>query len=225
MRPSTIFSVITPSRGDRPLALEQAGRSLEAATRHAEALGLLAPGQVEWLVGFDGLKGLRPHVDLPARFVDFPKYGDFGHRIRDNLLPLAKGSHLLFLDDDNAFTESALASYMPHLEHELIVARIDVSRAFPDVGLLPRPGPDSQVLRQCNVDTLCVCVARDLALTRGRGWTSEGGYQADFVNIRRYWRRARSVKVIEDVVGVYDAGRGLDAAGVSERQALLEPGD
>lgn len=218
MHPSTIFSVITPSRGDRPRALELAGRSLEAATRHAEALGLLQPGQVEWLVGFDGLKGERPKVAVPSRFVDFPKSGDFGNAIRNGLMGMARGSHLLFLDDDNAFAETALASYLPHLEHELVVARIDVSRAYPDVGLLPRPGLEGEILRQCNVDSLCVCVGRDLAVNRGRGWTSEGGYQADYVNIRRYWLRARSVKVIGDVVGVYDAGRGLDGAGEGKRR-------
>jgi len=217
--PPVIFSVVTPSRGDRPKALAQAGRSLEAAVRHARGLGLLEAEQVQWLVGFDGVKGLRPTVNLPATFLDFPKYGDFGNRIRNGLLALAKGSHLLFLDDDNALAETALASFLPHLEHELVVGRVDVSRAFQGVDLLPRPGPEDQILRQGNVDPLCLCASRELVTGRGRGWGSEGGYESDYVNIRRYWQRARSVKIIEDVVGVYDAGRGLDPEGVNPRQA------
>lgn len=213
-----LLSVITPSRGDRPNALAQAGQSLDAAMAHAVALGLLRAGQAQWLVGFDGLKGRRPHVETPATFIDFPKYGDFGNRIRNSLLALAKGSHLLFLDDDNALLPTALASFLPHLEHELIVGRVDVSRAFPDVGLIPRPGPDGQALRQGNIDPLCLCASRELVAVRGRGWGSEGGYESDYLNIRRYWQRARSVKVIEDVVGVYDAGRGLDPEGANQRQ-------
>lgn len=212
------ISVVTPSRGDRPKALALAGASLDSAALQAVRAGLMAPNQVEWLVGFDGIKGERPKVSVPARFVDFPKSGNFGNLIRDRLIALAKGSHLMFLDDDNALSENALASFLPHLDHEMIIARIDVSRAF-DIPLLPRPGTAEQAVRQGNIDPLCLCVSRELVLGRGRGWSGEGGYESDFLNIRRYYQRARSVMIIEDVVGVYDAGRGLDPQGVNPRQA------
>lgn len=213
-----LVSVVTPSRGDRPKALAQAGRSLDAAVARAVRAGLMAPGQAEWLVGFDGVKGERPQVSVPARFVDFPKSGNFGNYIRDRLIKLAKGSHLLFLDDDNALTENALASFLPHLDTEMVIGRIDVSRAF-DLPLLPRPGSAEEAVRQGNIDPLCLCLARDLVAGRGRGWGGEGGYESDFLNIRRYFQRARSVILIEDVVGVYDAGRGLDPRGANPRQA------
>lgn len=57
---------------------------------------------------------------------------------------------------------------------------------------------------------------------RCRGWEHEGGYESDYLNIRRYARRARGIVRIDDVVGVYDAGRGLDAAGMNPRQRRLE---
>lgn len=215
-----LISVVTPSRGDRPLALAQAARSLDAAVTRAMGAGLLAPGQVEWLVGFDGCKGLRPEVCLPATFVDFPKSGNFGNLIRDKLIGLARGSHLMFLDDDNTLAETALTSFLPHLGVEFIVARIDVSRAF-DIPLLPRPGSGVTV-RQGNIDPLCLCISRELVMGRGRGWGGEGGYESDFLNIRRYFQRARSHLFLDDVVGTYDAGRGLDPQGVNPRQAMTE---
>lgn len=218
-----LISVITPSRGDRPLALAQAGASLDAAVDRACLLGLLAPGQAEWLVGFDGVRGERPDVRVPVRFVDFPRSGNFGNLIRDKLIGLARGTHLLFLDDDNALTENALASFLPHLDAEMVIARIDVSRAF-DIASLPRSGTEAEPVRQGNVDPLCLCVSRELVTGRGRGWGGEGGYESDFLNIRRYHQRARSVKVIDDVVGIYDAGRGLDRDGMNPRQKRTEEG-
>jgi hypothetical protein len=213
-----LISVVTPSRGDRPTALALAGASLDSAALQATRTGLMSQTQVEWLVGFDGIKGERPIVSVPAKFIDFPKSGNFGNFIRDRLIALARGSHLLFLDDDNALAENALASFLPHLDHELIIARIDVSRAF-DIPLLPRPGPPEQIIRQGNIDPLCLCISRELVMGRGRGWGGEGGYESDFLNIRRYYQRAHSVKIIDDVVGVYDAGRGLDREGLNPRQA------
>ncbi len=212
-----LASVITPSRGDRPRALAQAGRSLDAAVARAVAQGRVRPGQVQWLVGFDGVKGLRPEVDTPATFVDFPRSGNFGNRIRDSLIKLAAGSRLLFLDDDNALTDNALTSFLGHMDAEMVIARIDVSRAF-DIPLLPRPGNAQDAVRQGNIDPLCLCLSRELVTGPGRGWSGEGGYESDFLNIRRYFRRARSCVILEDVVGVYDAGRGLDPEGMNERQ-------
>ncbi|MFZ5812314.1 MAG: glycosyl transferase [Thermodesulfobacteriota bacterium] len=212
-----LVSVITPSRGDRPQALAQAGRSLDAAVDRASRAGLMRPGQIQWLVGFDGVAGQCPEVRTGVRCVTFPKSGNFGNSIRDGLIKAAKGSHLLFLDDDNALTENALTSFLPHLGTEMIIARIDVSRAF-DIPLLPRPGNAEDALRQGNIDPLCLCLSRELVVARGRGWSGEGGYESDYLNIRRYYRRARSMLLLEDVVGIYDAGRGLDPGGMNARQ-------
>ncbi|WP_243362559.1 glycosyl transferase [Fundidesulfovibrio terrae] len=213
-----LISVVTPSRGDRPNALALAARSLDEAAANAVSAGLMRPGQVEWLVGFDGVKGVRPETTVPATFVDFPKSGNFGNYIRDRLIGLARGARLMFLDDDNALTPNALASFLSHPEVEMVIARIDVGRAF-DIPYLPRPGTAEEAVRQGNIDPLCLCLSRDLVAGRGRGWGGEGGYESDFLNIRRYFQRARSVARIDDVVGVYDAGRGLDPEGVNPRQA------
>ena len=218
-----LISVVTPSRGDRPRALAQAAESLDEAVAQAVGAGLMRPGQVEWLVGFDGIKGERPETRLPATFVDFPKSGNFGNYIRDRLIGLARGARLMFLDDDNALTANALTSFLAHAEAEMVIARIDVGRAF-DIPFLPRPGTAEEAVRQGNIDPLCLCLSRELVTGRGRGWSGEGGYESDFVNIRRYFQRAASVIRIEDVVGVYDAGRGLDLEGMNPRQHKAENG-
>ncbi|GFK94396.1 hypothetical protein NNJEOMEG_02240 [Fundidesulfovibrio magnetotacticus] len=221
--PAVLVSVITPSRGDRPEALAQAAASLDAAVARAQALGLALPGQVEWLVGFDGVKGRRPATSTPARFVDFPRSGNFGNAIREALIRQARGSHLMFLDDDNAYLENALESFLPHLDAEMVIARVDVTRTFPGP-VIPVRGNAQDVVRQGNVDPLCLCISRELVAVRCRGWGGEGGYESDFLNIRRYHRRARSVRLLEDVVGVYDAGRGLDRDGMNPRQQTREQG-
>jgi hypothetical protein len=210
----TLFSVITPSRGKRPLALQKAVASLEESAR----LAGLALGQVELLVGFDGLKGGRPQTSLPVKFVDFPKSeAEFGNQIRDRLIRIAKGGHLLFLDDDNTYAPEALALFLPQLGHEMVIGRVDVSRAFA-LAVIPVAGePAEKAVRQGNIDPLCLCLAKDL-VTRCGGWSDQGGYESDFLNIRRYQRRARSVVLLDELVGVYDAGAGLDPDGLNLRQ-------
>jgi hypothetical protein len=140
---------------------------------------------------------------------------------------------LLLLDDDNVLTPQALASYLPLLEAEsppeIIIGRVDTSRAF-DVPFLPRPAPEgtdpaTDAIRQGNIDPLCLCLARELVLVRCRGWADEGGYESDFLNIRRYFRRARGVVRLDALVGVYDAGRGLDPEGLNLRQRRLAAPD
>lgn len=223
-----LFSVIIPSAGRRPRGLAQALGSVQAALEHCG----LAPGQVEVLVGFDACDGARPQSALARlRYFVLPRPAGgtcgFGNHIRHILMKQATGRHLLFLDDDNALTPQAFAHYLPHLDAELVIASIDTSRAFAEAPLLPRPAPPgvdaaTDALRQGNIDPLCLCVARELAFVRCGGWQDEGGYESDFVNIRRYFRRARTVVRIAGVVGVYDAGRGLDPQGLNPRQQKLD---
>ena len=224
--PDVLFTVITPSAGTRPRALAQAIKSVEAAL----AFSGLAPAQLEMLVGFDAVEGERPASTLlNLQFFVLPRpkgaTSGFGNHIRHALMKAARGRHLLLLDDDNALTPGALAAFLPHLGAEFVFGHVDTSRAF-DVALLPRPAPEGadpadDAVRQGNIDPLCLCVSRELAFVRCRGWADEGGYESDFLNIRRYYRRARKVVRIDDLVGVYDAGRGLDQGGLNERQRKL----
>jgi len=225
-----LFTVITPSVGTRPRALAQAIASVEASLAHAHEKAGLDLALVEMLVGFDGVDGERPQSTLAGlRFFVLPRpqgaTSGFGNHIRNTLMKAARGRHLLLLDDDNALAGQALASYLPHLDAEMVIGRVDTSRAF-DVPFLPRPAPGgadaaADAIRQGNIDPLCLCLSRELAVVRCRGWADEGGYESDFLNIRRYFHRARRVVRIESLVGVYDAGRGLDETGQNPRQRRL----
>jgi len=218
MTPSdVIFSIITPTRGDRPRALARAVASVAAA---ALATPALAPGAVEMLVGFDGIRGERPAADIAVRSFNFPKTGNFGHQIRDWLVRQAAGRFLLFLDDDNALTPNVFNAFLPYLEHDFIVARMDAHLAFNDA-YIPRDDDFDKCMVQGNIDALCTCISRELLVVRCGGWRSQGNYQADFVNLVRYYRRAKRPVKIKDIVGIYDASRGLDAGGANFRQQAL----
>lgn len=207
------YTVITPSRGDKPKALHNALQSVLMAKEQAG----LGSGDVEMLVGFDGCKGLRV-LDHPAvRYFDFPRDGDFGNAIRNGLLKAARGRRLLFLDDDNALTPHAFVCYEGCAGAEMVLARIDTSRTL-NVPWLPVEEKGKDLVRPTNVDSLCACVSRELALVRCKGWESQGGYVADFHNLHRYWRRANSVWLCREIVGIYDAGLGLDQVALSAVQ-------
>ncbi len=213
------YSVITPSRGDRPAALRQA---LASALEAARAAGL--EDNVELLVGFDGRHGERVIPHPAIRYVDLPADNDLGNAIRHALIRAARGTRLVFLDDDNILLPDAFTLYEQFPDADMLVASIDTSRAFPDVPRLPRP--EGELLRQGNIDPLCLCVTRDLVLTRCGGWMSTpagtSAYSTDYLNIRHYARRAATITRTAQVVGVYDAGRGLDRQGMNPRQQQLE---
>lgn len=210
-----LFTVIIPSTGNRPNALQHAVSSVERAARFAG----LEMGQLEILVGFDGVKGRAPKSEYPVRAFNLPRDNDWGNGIRNTLLKVAGGEKLIFLDDDNELKVYALHTYMRHFDTEMIIGRIDTQLAFDkpflpvhDSGSLVRPG---------NIDPLCLCISRRLVVDRCGGWDYAGKYEADYLNILQWHRRAHSVTVIEEVVGVYDAGRSLDNNALSRRQMNL----
>lgn len=203
MKDNYQYSVITPSRGNRPKALKVAIASVEAAAK------AIWPLQVEMLVGFDGVRGERVAGPSFVRFLDLPKDNNWGNGIRDILLRACTGKRVIFLDDDNVLTPKAFVIYEKYPQAELILARIDTSLAF-EIPYLPKHEAGKSLVRLANVDSLCVCATRDLVVDRCGGWLPDGGYEADYLNIQRYYRRAHNQVESDEVVGIYDFGQGLD---------------
>jgi glycosyltransferase involved in cell wall biosynthesis len=222
MNQEIIFSVIVPTKGNRPQALTKALSSVDVSRQHLiSQFGPVPSYVVEVLVGFDGAE-IQKVIDLPyITWYKFPYEGCFGNAIRNGLLKVAKGNYVLFLDDDNALTPKALSAFYPHLSRaEIIIGRIDTSQSFAEK-FLPQPNKDGNVVVQGNIDPLCLCCSRELVSVRCGGWRSQGGYESDYLNIRYYCRRAREIKVIDDIVGIYDAGRGLDPGAENRRQLRI----
>ncbi|MFO7727933.1 MAG: glycosyltransferase [Desulfonatronovibrio sp.] len=217
-----LFTIIIASQGTRLKALNLAISSILNAVDFASEE--FSAEQVEVLVGFDGIKGERVHSWNRVHYFDLPKDNNWGHGLRNILLKRAKGKRIIFLDDDNALTPNAFITYMKHQTAEMLIARIDVSRAF-ECDFLPLDIPGKSIVRQGNIDPLCLCLSRELVFVRCGGWTGQGGYQADYVNILQCYRRSRRTEVVHDVVGIYDAGLGLDSEGINFRQdKLLQAG-
>ncbi len=210
------YSFIIPSRGDRPLALGYALDGIMESLHHAE----LKEDSLEILVGFDGVRGERVRSFPCVRYYDLPSNNDFGNALRHALLKASRGKRIIFHDDDNRLTKQAFTIYEAHQDVEMLIARIDVSRAH-NTPYLPIDVPDKPLVRPCNIDPLCLCLSRELVVTRCQGWQGHK-YEADYQNMLHYSRRAHSTKVIEDMVGIYDAGRGMDVDGLNFRQKALE---
>jgi len=214
-REGTLFSIIIPSTGQRPKALQMAVNSVEKAARFAG----LDKGQLEILVGFDGVKRKAPASAYPVQAFNLPRDNDRGNGIRNTLLKVASGDRIIFLDDDNTIKQHTLRTYMKHPDAELIIGHIDTQLAC-DTPFLPRRDNGAMV-RPGNIDPLCLCVSRRLVVDRCGGWLYPGRHDADYLNILDWYRHSRSTTVTEEVVGVYDAGRSLDTAALSTRQMDL----
>lgn len=204
MIPPPRYSFIVPSRGDRPLALGLALDSVLCAVAEAK----LPTHYIEILVGFDGLRGERVRQQPCIRYFDLPPNHDYGNGLRQALLKASHGSRLIFLDDDNALTPHAFRVYEQYPHAEILIARVDMSKAHA-IAYLPQQEEGKHLIRPCNIDPLCLCLSRDLVVTRCGGWQWQG-YEADYRNILHYSRRAASIEVSDEIVGIYDAGCGLD---------------
>ncbi len=210
------YSIIIPSRGDRPKALALALDSILAARDFAN----LPAESIEVLIGFDGVKGERVRIEAGIKYYDLPSNNDFGNAIRHALLKASKGKRIIFLDDDNILTKEAFCIYEAHANSDMLIARIDVSNAH-DIPYLPIEDENKPIIRPTNIDPLCLCLSRELVVVICQGWLGEK-YEADYTNILRYSRRAKNICIIQDIVGIYDAGRGLDDALNFRQKALLQ---
>ncbi|WFS62026.1 glycosyltransferase [Pseudodesulfovibrio thermohalotolerans] len=210
-----LFSIITPTAGNRPNALNNAVQSVERAARFAG----LERNQVEILVGFDGVRGTAPRCAYPVRVYSLPGDRNRGHGVRDILIKLADGGKLVFLDDDNVLKPCALSRYLRHLDAEMVVARVDAQLTL-DQPWLPVLD-DGPLVRPGNMNLLSLCLSRALVADRCGGWRHHDKPDACRCNIADWYRTARSVTVIEEVVGILDAGRSLDRAALSSRQKAL----
>lgn len=164
------LSCILVTAGQRPAALARALASIRAQR--------LQPGD-EILLAADGEAAARAAqsawdgAGLPGRIVTVPggPHGDWGHTPFNHVMPLARGSHLLFFDDDDVYLAGAWLA----VRHALAEAadRPHLFRLIhPHHGIIPA----EPVLRLANLSTQCLCVPNDRARLGRWGRRYEGDY-------------------------------------------------
>jgi glycosyltransferase involved in cell wall biosynthesis len=102
---------------------------LPTIARPRLARALLSLRTQDWQVGDEVLlvgdgehpaaRSLWDQLGLPGRYLELPgPSANWGHTPRNLAMPLARGSHLLFLDDDDTLTPGAIASIREALGSE-----------------------------------------------------------------------------------------------------------
>lgn len=114
--------------------------------------------------------------ELEVEWLDLPAGGDWGHTERNAAMPLAEGTHLLFVDDDDALLPGALAAVRAAIA--TVPDRPHVFRMIDPHGrILPeRPG----LVAEGHIGTPCL-VAPNVPAKLGR-WGRR--YEGDFDFIR-----------------------------------------
>lgn len=90
------LSVILATSGRDSLAF--AARSARVQMRHGDQLLIVGGGALGEIVAQQN----------QAQWIDMPPGGNWGHSERNHAIPFANGTHLLFIDDDDALVPGAL---------------------------------------------------------------------------------------------------------------------
>ena len=154
--------------------------------------------QIKKLVGTCG------DVRVSYHFTQGKVDGDYGNRVRGEMLKRARGKYVLFCDDDNLI----LPNYLEKMIKAIEEARVDfaVSEILhfgplneAEVGKPPmvlRGNP----IKLYHVDPLQILVKREVMLDIG--WDIEVGYLSDGVTIERLGKKYKHVRV-ESVLGIH----------------------
>ena len=110
-----------------------------------------------------------------VEWIDLPAGGDWGHSERNAAMPLAEGTHLLFVDDDDALLPGALEAV-----RAAIATNPDLPHIFRMIDPQGRILPERPGLAQGHIGTPCL-VAPNVPEKLGR-WGHR--YEGDFDFIR-----------------------------------------
>jgi len=102
----------------------------------------------ELIVAGGGDYARRVAATVGASWIDLPPGGDWGHRERTSAMGLARGTHLLFVDDDDAVLPGALEYVRAALE-----ANPDLPHIFRMLNVDGRLLPVLRVVQEGNLGT------------------------------------------------------------------------
>lgn len=139
--------------------------------------------------GFHSFENLK--VGLKARVLRQKVHHDCGAFARDRAILEAKGDYVAFWDDDNVYYPHAVVStFLAAVGYDVGIVRVRHRDHFIPIG--------SQITAG-EVDTMCLCVKRDLA-SRVK-WVDEGGRYSDFRWITRIAKMTTSINYSKVVIG------------------------
>jgi len=189
-------------------------RNLKVIARCIDCMRLQTDPRWEMLVCSDGAEEM--HVRDLIHSLEDPRIhyhhtstakreGDYGNTVRSEMLKLAKGKYIMFLDDDNLvlphYVEHMMAALDAHPEAGFTVARIMHFGPLNEsvVGKPPRVLTGIPV-KLYHIDPLQVMVRTNVM--REVGWDTEVGYLSDGVTLEKLGKDHRHVEVCE-LLGIH----------------------
>lgn len=138
---------------------------------------------------FNGFECLR--YGLKCRVLRQTIHNDCGAFARDQAILEARGEYVAFWDDDNIYYPHAMASVLlAAAGHDVGIVRVRYRDRVIPVGAGVVAG---------EIDTMCVCVRRDLA-SRVK-WVDGGGRYSDFRWISRVAKLTDSINYSKVIIG------------------------
>lgn len=118
-------------------------------------------------------------------------HNDYGAAAHDTGILNSRGDYVVFWDDDNI--------YYPHA----LVAQYSVASGF-DIGVVRTmhqnvPIPSSNNITAGDVDTMCACVRRELAIKEK--WTSGGGRYSDYRWLSKLLKHSPTINYSKVIIG------------------------
>lgn len=132
----------------------------------------------------------------------FPQYryffkdieGKAGAFAKDYGITQAVGNYVCFWDDDNLYEPNAIRILYDAVNGvDIGIARARI------MGLNWKTIPDDQEIRFANLDTMCLCVRRSLALKER--WSDHEGKGTDYFWVKKLLNHNPKIRFVDAVVG------------------------
>lgn len=120
--------------------------------------------------------------------------GKAGAFAKDYGIMQAVGNYVCFWDDDNLYEADAMKTlYEAAYGVDIGIARARI------MGLDWKTIPDDQEIRFANLDTMCLCVKRSLAIKER--WSDHEGKGTDYFWVKKLLGHNPEIRFVETVVG------------------------
>lgn len=133
------------------------------------------------------------NFSCPTQVFQQPLHHDWGANAKDVGIANARGEYIVFWDDDNIYYQHALLSSLATaLNHDMGIVRIkhfDCARII----------PTGNNIVAGDIDTMCVCVRREIASTEK--WADGGGKYSDYRWISKISQRCNSIRYSPIIIG------------------------